>query len=398
MKNLKNYLVPLSLAISFFVPALATADVFTQCGTRVADVLPDGEVQAPYTCMHLGAGDGFVSMADGESKYIFSFMDLTGIDDGLAMAAGALAANFPAPTIVLKEGQDFYLNLTNVGMIQRPDLFDPHTVHFHGFPEASAIFDGVPDSTISINAGATLTYFYRITEPGTFMYHCHVEATEHMQMGMLGNLYVHPKQDGTSIGGYDKFVYNDTDGSTGYNREFPIQLGSVDGAFHDASRDTQPLPFALMKDNYAMLNGRGYPDTIQTTQLLPVAEGSWSADPQPVNSLIEANQGDRVLLRLSNLNVTNHYTVTALGFTMTVVGRGADILRGPDGTDLYYDTNSVTLGGGEAIDVMLDTSSIAAGTYFLYTTNLNFLSNNEEDYGGMMTEITIGAPGFFPTQ
>ena len=29
------------------------------------------------------------------------------------------------------------------------------------------------------------------------------------------------------------------------------------------------------------------------------------------------------------------------------------------------------------------------GTYFLYTTNLNFLSNGPEDFGGMMTEITI---------
>ena len=46
--------------------------------------------------------------------------------------------------------------------------------------------------------GASITYYYNIVEPGTFMYHCHVEATEHMQMGMLGNLYVHPQQDGAS--------------------------------------------------------------------------------------------------------------------------------------------------------------------------------------------------------
>ena len=28
-------------------------------------------------------------------------------------------------------------------------------------------------------------------------------------------------------------------------------------------------------------------------------------------------------------------------------------------------------------------------TYFLYSTNLNFLSNDTEDFGGMMTEIRI---------
>ena len=75
---------------------------------------------------------------------------------------------------------------------------------------------------------------------------------------------------------------------------------------------------------------------------------------------------------------------------MKVVGKGARILRGADGgKNLYYNTNSVTLGGGESADVILDTTGVAPGTYFLYTTNLNYLSNNSEDYGGMMTEIVV---------
>ena len=74
---------------------------------------------------------------------------------------------------------------------------------------------------------------------------------------------------------------------------------------------------------------------------------------------------------------------------MKVVGTGARLLRGPDGKDLYYETNSVTLGGGEAADVIVDSSSLQPGTYFLYTSNLNFLSNDGEDFGGMMTEVVI---------
>ena len=35
------------------------------------------------------------------------------------------------------------------------------------------------------------------------------------------------------------------------------------------------------------------------------------------------------------------------------------------------------------------TCAMPGGTYFLYTTNLNFLSNNQEDQGGMMTEIVV---------
>jgi hypothetical protein len=35
---------------------------------------------------------------------------------------------------------------------------------------------------------------------------------------------------------------------------------------------------------------------------------------------------------------------------------------------------------------------VSPGTYLLYTTNLHFLTNNQEDFGGMMTEIEIVAP------
>ena len=57
--------------------------------------------------------------------------------------------------------------------------------------------------------------------------------------------------------------------------------------------------------------------------------------------------------------------------------------------DLAYWTNTITLGGGEAMDVLIDTTNVAPGTYFLYTTNLNYLTNDGEDFGGIMAEITV---------
>jgi FtsP/CotA-like multicopper oxidase with cupredoxin domain len=311
---------------------------------------------------------------------------------------GLAAANYPAPTIHLAEGQEFYLSLTNVGMILRPDLFDPHSVHFHGFPQAAAVFDGVPESSATINMGSTFTYYYRIVDglAGTYMYHCHVEATEHMQMGMVGQLYVDPRQNGTPYTWpasgpgarvYTRFAYNDGDGSTGYDVEVPLQLGGLDPNFHDQHIAIQPLPFAAMDDRYALLNGRGYPDTVDPAVRRTDA-GFGDLPSQPLHARVEATRPQRVLLRLSNLAVTRFYT---LGSTipMRVVGHNAKLLRGPSGRSLAYDTNSVTLGGGESVDVILDTAAVAPGTYWLYTTNLNFLSNDGEDYGGMMTEITV---------
>jgi FtsP/CotA-like multicopper oxidase with cupredoxin domain len=342
------------------------------------------------------------------------FVQCPGDSDGDAVEANVvlntqLKMEWPAPNIALDEGDVFYLNLSNVAMVIRPDLFDSHTVHWHGFPNASSVFDGLPESAIAINANATLTYYYNVTEPGTYMYHCHVEATEHMQMGMLANLWVRPAQNrlpnGTLLGTHvhsnpdhnndrnkddptngDKYVYNDLDGSTLYDVEVPLQLGGYDSAFHDASETVQPLPFADMEDDYPMINGRGYPDTVKpdidASLVVPVPERD-DYQAQKISSKVVATVNQKVLLRLTNLNVVEFHTFHSQ-LPMTVVGRGARILNGGglagddpstatvEGTHLYYTTHSVTIGGGESVDA-----------------NFNQLSNNEDDFGGMMTEIEI---------
>jgi hypothetical protein len=86
---------------------------------------------------------------------------------------------------------------------------------------------------------------------------------------------------------------------------------------------------------------------------------------------------------------------------MQVVGYNAKLLRDQTGNNLYYTTNSITLGGGESLDVILDTCTVArtsfascsapmpTGTYYLYTPNLDHLSNDAENFGGLMTEVRV---------
>ena len=100
--------------------------------------------------------------------------------------------------------------------------------------------------------------------------------------------------------------------------------------------------------------------------------------------------GDKISLRLSNVSTTDLITVaTTLGVPMKVVGRGAELLRGPTGLDTSYEVGVLNIGGGQAFDVIIDTAGVSPGTYFLYTTNLNFLSNDAQDFGGIMTEIHL---------
>ncbi len=430
MSHYKNYSwLPLVALLLLLGAAPAMAHFNEQCppDTDGVDTDGDGIDDNDHLCIQLGSGDGFSVMADGKVQYMFGFSDYGGLknaggdpniqgatpaerpdeDDPELMGnmwndstnpGNMLGANFPSPKIEMREGQMLYLTLSNIGMMMRPDLFDPHTVHGHGFSEASSTFDGVPGASLSVNMGSSFTYFYNLFEPGTLAYHCHVEATEHMQMGMLGQFYVKPKQDqlvlrglisSESVQGFTKFVYNDGDGATGYDVAYPLQLHSFDPDFHDASLEVQPLPFAMMDDRYPMINGRGYPDTANPADL--INQEGFAA--QNENALITATKGQRVLLRLTSMSTTDTFTLTIPGIPMTVVGLGSRILRtdgDPAGArELIYTTNSVSVSGGQGVDVILDTADIEPGTYFLHTTNLNHLSNHNEDYGGMMTQIVI---------
>ncbi len=64
---------------------------------------------------------------------------------------------------------------------------------------------------------------------------------------------------------------------------------------------------------------------------------------------------------------------------------------------MYYDTNSITLGGGESLDVILDAqptrpSTPQARSSTCTRRNLDHLSNDAENFGGLMTEVHI-CPG-----
>jgi hypothetical protein len=101
------------------------------------------------------------------------------VDPRQIMDIGVMNGNIPAPLMAFDEDDEFFLTLTNVGMIMRPDLFEQHTVHFHGYPNASAFYDGVPDASVAINIGGSFTYYYLAPDAGTYFWHCHITPPEH---------------------------------------------------------------------------------------------------------------------------------------------------------------------------------------------------------------------------
>jgi Multicopper oxidase len=369
---------------------------------------------------------------------------ISGTDPAAIMNTGTMNGNIPAPLMAFDEDDEFFLTLTNVGMIMRPDLFEQHTVHFHGYPNASAFYDGVPDASVAINIAASFTYYYLAPDAGTYFWHCHITPPEHLQMGMVGQLYVRPRQNRVAAGtnlytsralqdndlrtacvsandvlcsnplptantgvtraATGMYAYNDGDGSTYYDVEYPIQMHGFDPNFHFVGMTFNPEGFADMKDKYFLLNGRSYPDTVSPGPLQTQSADGVNHFSQPLASIIDIPAGRRALLRISDLNTSEYHTLASLGIPMQVIGYNAKLLRDQAGNNLYYTTNSITLGGGESLDVILDTCAVrsvpadpsspcttamATGTYYLYTPNLDHLSNDAENFGGQMTEVHV---------
>jgi hypothetical protein len=376
------------------------------------------------------------------------------VDPRQIMDIGVMNGNLPAPLMAIDEDDEYFLTLTNVGMIMRPDLFEQHTIHFHGYPNASAFYDGVPDASVAINIGGSFTYYYLAPDAGTYFWHCHITPPEHLQMGMVGQLYVRPRQnrvpstmtlyaglaaqqtdlrtacatanntasdilcsnplpaagDNGTKGGFNtttnqptqKYVYNDGDGSTAYDVEYPIQIHGFDPNFHFVGMTFNPEAFVDMKDKYFLMNGRSYPDTVT-----PGPQATQSSDgrmhySQPLSSIINIPAGGRALLRLSDLAVTEYQTIASLGIPMHVVGYNAKLLRDQQGNNMDYYTNSITIGGGESADVILDASDASCGStgcaatlypkgsvFYVYSPNLDHLANDAENFGGLMTEVRI---------
>jgi Multicopper oxidase len=405
----------------------------TAINVRNSNLATQPVIPTAYGFAYTAATAGLAEILEPANATAATLPTLNGhVDPRPIMDVGVMNGNIPAPLMAIDEDDEFFLTLTNVGQVMRPDLFEQHTVHFHGYPNASAFYDGVPDASVAINIGGSFTYYYLAPDAGTYFWHCHITPPEHLQMGMVGQIYVRPRQDRVTgslyaalqnqqadprtkcdssdilcsnpvppadsgaqgaataqAGGTSGYAYNDGDGSTWYDVEYPLQMHGFDPNFHFVGMTFNPEGFTEMKDKFFLLNGRSYPDTVTAGPLqTQTTDGSYHFA-QPLPSIINIQAGKKALLRISSLDVTEHQTLASLGIPMKVVGINAKLLRDQQGNNLYYNTNSITLGGGESIDVILDATNVPVGTYYLYTPNLDHLSNDAENFGGLMTEVRI---------
>lgn len=366
--------------------------------------------QLPRVDIRLLATDGFMSLpgrrrtgANADPLYAFGFRGV--LPGELNAPTGPLVSKYkgmvqwPSPILGVDKDIDLYITLSNLGFIGRPDLDDSHTIHWHGFRNPNAIFDGVPEVSVSVPPSRDFPYFYRPRNEGTYMYHCHFEDTEHVQMGMDGIVYIKAANGR---------AYDGDGGATGFQRQYTLLLNEVDTAPHDLLIGVQEFNWSDYKPNYWLINGRAYPDTILRDQELPGSDFDYG-DPdlgytQPVSSLIQLNAGETALLRFASLGYEQH-TMQLLGPAMTVVGHDATFLNAN-----IYQTHSIHLGPGEARDALWTAPAYSAtlpggsdpvgnyNVYWLRNRNAQRLRNGAlPGLGGMMTQVRV-YPGGLPPQ
>jgi len=387
-------------------------------GTGLANALRSDETTSPVSesvpfaaptiveTLRLVATDGFMSLpgrrlGDDNGLYVFGFRATT-VNEVSTKGPGRIdkliqkykgKVSWPAPILGIGKDVQTFIVLTNLGLVGRPDLDDSHTIHWHGFRNPNAVFDGVPEVSVSVPPGRDFPYLFVPRDEGTYMYHCHFEDVEHVQMGMDGIVYIKSSNPG--------YAYDLADGSpatnTAFDRQFTFMLNEVDTHPHDNLINVQEFVWSDYKANYWVMNGRSYPDTIIRDQELSgsdfdLGNGLYS---QPVSSLIQANEGDRVLLRIASLGYEQH-AMQLVGIPMHVVGQDASYLGANS-----YDTNTIYLGAGEARDVLFTAPSYqpslaltdAVGNYNRYwfrnRSAHRLINPGQPGLGGMMTEVRV---------
>jgi nitrite reductase (NO-forming) len=102
------------------------------------------------------------------------------IAPGIKYSSWGFAGGAPGPVVHVRQGQTVKITLTNGGAI-------PHSVDFH----AARIAPNV--AFRDVDPGESLTYSFKATDPGVYMYHCGTKPVlAHIANGMYGAIVVTP--------------------------------------------------------------------------------------------------------------------------------------------------------------------------------------------------------------
>jgi FtsP/CotA-like multicopper oxidase with cupredoxin domain len=188
----------------------------------------------------------------------------------------------PSPAIRVEQNDHVIVTLEN-------SHYFPHSIHFHGVDhpfkkDNGKGNDGVPQiSNKLLMPGKQFDYEFTPRQPGTMVYHCHVQAHTHILMGLIGMFIVEENRPNNWVQTFNignSFVRHSSVAiKENYNREYDLQYQDVDKELHhliQTSNDSRLLAKAFNRDynisqrkpEYFILNGRSYPYTLRESLIV----------------------------------------------------------------------------------------------------------------------------------
>ena len=303
-----------ALTLSLAQPAFAAAPGITGTGT--------------VGTFSLTAQDAYLNQPDGNAVYSWGYGCVSGSSPTFAGKATFVftptcnTMQVPGPTMVVTEGQTVKVNLTN----NLPTAAGNTSLLFPGFNVSTTSCTGTTatgqQGLLACEAppGATVTYTFTASSPGTHAYYSGTQGDLQIEMGLYGAVIVLPKAapiscaNGTSITNlYGKTDYgsaNHIDGfpeqdfrlSTAaydhpkscYDREYLFQWAEMDARIHKqaeaqvqakmgctagtmgCSLDVQTEPY---HPAYFLINGRSMPDLMDPNYASEYPHQPYNANP-----------------------------------------------------------------------------------------------------------------------
>lgn len=342
-------------AIGLFLVLLAsTVVVIASCSNNTptqqhTDVKPQTRNYTLYV------RSTYVKTPDGQKIFSFGYTD---DPNG--------PAKIPGPPITANEGDTVNITLDNNKDPTRTSFNptgDGHTIHLHGLDVPSAM-DGDPMTSPmghAVMQGTKFQYSFVAKDPGTYWYHCHQSATEHIQMGMYGPLIIYPRN--TPNAAYA--------GTPTFDKEYTFLLSDMDSSAHQQEynnlyKGSADVNWDNYRPNYYFINGKAWPDTMK----------------DPTTNII-ATVGQTVLVRLINTGYVVH-SMHSHGFHFLVVGTDGRKLDQP-----YY-KDTLMIGPAERYDVIFKLDQV--GRYMFHDHAEQMTTNNGEYPGGILTMINVNNP------
>jgi FtsP/CotA-like multicopper oxidase with cupredoxin domain len=228
-----------------------------------------------------------ISTADGGSVLLWGYAD----DDD--QAGFGTRAQYPAPTMIVDQGDAITVNLQN-GLTVAAGTVPNVSIVFPGQDvtatcSSGTCADGIL-TTEAENDGDVVSYTFTASQPGTYMYHSGTNPGLQVEMGLTGALIVRPTTPFSA--------YNHPDAAFGADgHEELFFLSEMDPRIHTEVEFNGPDTPALQAlldnyvSNYWFINGRTAPDNFSDAYV------NWLPT-QPYNSVPRMHAGDRLLMRV----------------------------------------------------------------------------------------------------